>query len=64
MLISQGVFLFITSEDAYDALKDQTGFQASYDEKITVEFWLLRDLWQTTNMNYGAKWDLTPDPKS
>lgn len=24
---------------------------------------LMRDLWQTTNMNYGAKWGLATNPK-
>jgi hypothetical protein len=38
-------------------------FRASYGEKITGESWLMRDLWQTTNMNYGAKWGLATNPK-
>jgi hypothetical protein len=40
---------------AYYALKDWIDFRASYGEKITGESWLMRDLWQITNMNYGAK---------
>jgi hypothetical protein len=31
--------------------------------KITENSWLMRDLWQTTNMNYGARWGLATNPK-
>jgi hypothetical protein len=38
-------------------------FRTSYGEKISGDSWLMRDLWQTTNMNYGARWGLATSPK-
>jgi hypothetical protein len=55
-------FSFITSE-TYNALKEWMEFRMSYGEKITEESWIMRDLWQTTNTLYGAKWGLAKYPK-
>ena len=49
--------------EAYNALKEWMNFRASYGEKINGDSWLMRDLWQTTNMNYGARWGLATSPK-
>ncbi len=55
-------FTFITAE-AYSLLKEWINFRKSYGEKIDTETWLMRDIWQTTNINYGAKWGLATVPR-
>lgn len=55
-------FTFMTSE-AYVALKEWMNFRESYGEKITGESWLMRDIWRTMSMPYGAKWGLAKFPK-
>jgi hypothetical protein len=53
---------FITLE-AYSSLLDWIKFREEYGEKVSEESWLMRDIWQTTNVNYGAKWGLATCPK-
>jgi hypothetical protein len=55
-------FTFITSE-AYEALKEWIDFRMSFGEQINGESWGMRDIWQTTNVEYGAKWGLATVPK-
>jgi hypothetical protein len=55
-------YCFITPE-AYNAVKQWMEYREQHGEKITGDSWIMRDLWQTTTMNYGAKFGLATCPK-
>jgi hypothetical protein len=55
-------YTFVTPE-AYSALNEWMDFRSSYGERISGASWLMRDIWQTTNINYGAKLGLATAPK-
>jgi hypothetical protein len=59
---SEEYYTFITPE-AYNSLKEWVDFREYYGEKITGESWVMRDLWQTTNITYGANLGLATCPK-
>jgi hypothetical protein len=59
---SEEYYCFITPE-AYTALKDWINYRSKHGENITSDSWLMRDLWQTTEMNYGAKFGVATYPK-
>ncbi len=53
---------FVTPE-AYDSVRQWMEFRAEYGEIISDESWVMRDLWQTTNVDYGFKNGLATSPK-
>jgi hypothetical protein len=59
---SEEYYAFITRE-AYNALTAWMDFRASYGEAITGDSWVMRDIWQTTNIDHGARSGLATFPK-
>jgi hypothetical protein len=59
----QDQYYSFISPEAFRILKEWMEFRASYGETINENSWLLRDLWQVTNVSRGAKYGLASYPK-
>ena len=55
-------YCFLTPE-AYNSVKNWIEYRSEAGEEITDESWLMRNMWQTTEFIYGAKWGLVKYPK-
>jgi integrase len=53
---------FCTPE-AYKELKSWMDYRQECGEEISGESWVMRDMWQTYGMDYGAKFGLAAKPK-
>jgi integrase len=53
---------FCTPE-AYNELKNWMQYREDCGENISGESWVMRDIWQTHGMDYGAKFGLAEKPK-
>jgi integrase len=51
------------SSEAYRELKSWMDYRKECGEKISGESWVMRDIWQTYGMDYGAKFGLAGNPK-
>jgi integrase len=55
-------YTFCTPE-AYKELKSWIDYREQCGEEISGESWVMRDIWQTSGMDYGAKFGLAAQPK-
>ena len=55
-------YCFITPL-AYDSLWEWMNYRAEHGEKISNDSWLMRDMWQTTDIKYGAMFGVATYPK-
>ena len=51
------------SPEAYNELRNWMQYREDCGEKISGESWVMRDIWQTHGMDYGAKFGLAENPK-
>ena len=48
---------------AYNSLLDWMNYREEHGEKISEDSWLMRNLWQTTDIKYGAMFGIATFPK-
>jgi hypothetical protein len=53
----------VVTPEAYDSAKQWVEYREQHGEKISGDSRIMRDLWQTTRMKYGAKFGLAIYPK-
>lgn len=58
----EGYYTFCTPE-AYKELKSWMDYREVCGEEISGDSWVMRDMWQTYGMDYGAKFGLAAEPK-
>lgn len=51
------------SPEAYNALKEWMESRKRHGEEVTGESWVMRDLWQTSNVKRGANCGLATNPR-
>jgi hypothetical protein len=52
-----------TTPESYFSILEWMNYRKLHGEKITGDSWIMRDLWQTTELNYGAKFGVATYPK-
>jgi integrase len=51
------------SKEAYDSILEWIQYRIDAGENVEQESWLMRNMWQTTSLSYGAQWGLAKYPK-
>jgi len=56
-------YIAFSTPQSYFAILEWMNYRKSHGETITGDSWIMRDLWQTTELNYGAKFGVATYPK-